>query len=466
MNTRSIYFRLILWYSGLVVIVFIGFGAYTYKGLENRLYSEMEHTFNRRAHQIADNILAQANGKSPEDIARQIRAVYSPAANNRFIRVLKHDRSVLFVSVLPKDGLFNPATIALPENFKSGSRLEPLIDHDSLYVVSVPVVANGESFLVEMGAPVSELEPVLHGLLVILLLGIPAAVLVVSAGGYMLVRNSLKPVEDIRATAEHITFGNLSNRLPVVATGDELEHLSLTLNQMLTRLDDAYQQVSRFSADASHELRTPLSIMRGELETIIQRESGLPENLRERIGSVLEETEHMSHIVESLFAISRLDAGEDRTEPVVFNLAELVSTTKEQMLLMAEEKKITITTDANTAVKVKGNTARLKQVVVNLLDNAIKYTPEGGSISIAIYSAQHKAILQINDTGIGIPADALPHVFERFYRADKIRSREQGGAGLGLSIVRSICQAHGGNIEITSMENKGTTCSATFPLAI
>lgn len=281
----------------------------------------------------------------------------------------------------------------------------------------------------------------------------------------MLVRRSLKPVEDMRSTAEQITFGNLSNRLPAAATGDELEYLSITLNQMLARLDDSYQQASRFSADASHELRTPLSIMRGELESLIQREAGLSEPLRERIGSVLEETERLSHIVESLFAISRLDAGEGRTEPVTFYLADMVDTTKDQMLLMAEEKNIKVMVEKTHNVRIKGNAARLKQVVVNILDNAIKYTPEDGTISIRIYSTHHKAILEIKDNGIGIPADALPHVFERFYRADKVRSREQGGAGLGLAIVRSICQAHGGAVEIESTENQGTTCRVELPLA-
>ncbi len=465
MNTRSIYFRLILWYSGLVVAVFAAFGAYTYKGVESRLYGEMEQTFKRRAHQIADNILVHAHEKTPEDIAEQIRAVYSPSASSRFIRILRNDRTVYYISLPPKDGVFNPFAIPLPTHMWAETRTVKLSSHNAIYMVSVPVTAGGEVFLIEMGAPVSELETVLHGLMVILLLGVPAAVLIVSAGGYMLVRRSLKPVEDMRSTAEQITFGNLSNRLPAAATGDELEYLSITLNQMLARLDDSYQQASRFSADASHELRTPLSIMRGELESLIQREAGLSEPLRERIGSVLEETERLSHIVESLFAISRLDAGEGRTEPVTFYLADMVDTTKDQMLLMAEEKNIKVMVEKTHNVRIKGNAARLKQVVVNILDNAIKYTPEDGTISIRIYSTHHKAILEIKDNGIGIPADALPHVFERFYRADKVRSREQGGAGLGLAIVRSICQAHGGAVEIESTENQGTTCRVELPLA-
>jgi heavy metal sensor kinase len=335
----------------------------------------------------------------------------------------------------------------------------------TILLVDIPVTAAGKEFLIEMGAPAREMQTTLHGLLNTLLFGLPIVLIIVSAGGYMLVRRSLKPVEDIRATAEQITFGNLSNRLPVVATGDPLEHLSVTLNQMLERLDDAYQQVSRFSADASHELRTPLTIMRGELESIVQRESGLPVSLRERIGSVLEEAERLSHIAESLFTIGRLDAGEGRAKPIVFYLVDLVKMTADQMLLLAEEKNVEIFVEALRPVKISGDEARLKQVVVNLLDNAIKYTPNGGNIRIAITEAHHKAVLSITDNGIGIPEESLPHVFERFYRADKVRSREHGGAGLGLAIVRSICQAHGGTVEIESTENKGTTCRVILPLA-
>ncbi len=465
MNTRSLYFRLILWYSALVILVSLAFGAYTYHGVQSRLYSELEQTFTRRAHQIADNILVHVHEKSPAEIASQIRSVYSPAANNRFIRILKSDHSILYVSMKPKDGLFDPSAIAIPESFDAANKIEMLPGNISMLIVNVPVTEAGELFLIEMGAPTDEFEKTLHGLVVTLLSGLPFMILIVSAGGYLLVRRSLKPVENIRATAEQITFGNLSNRLPVVATGDALEHLSVTLNQMLARLEDAYQQVSRFSADASHELRTPLTIMRGELESMTQRESGLPESLRERIGSVLEETERLSHITESLFTISRLDAGEAKAELITFDLADLVKTTTEQMSLLVEEKSIVLTVNAQQHILVKGDPARLKQVVVNLLDNAIKYTPDNGRIAISVSSTEHKAVLSFIDNGIGIPVDALPHIFERFYRADKVRSREQGGAGLGLSIVRAICQAHGGTVEIESTENKGTVCRVILPLA-
>lgn len=461
MNMRSLYFRLILWYSGLAIAVSLAFGAYTYHGVKERLSREMEQTFTRRSLHIAENVVAQTQDKTK--ITSQINAVYSPEANNRFIRVLQDDGSVLYMSGAPNDNSFIPGQIPLPANLSKGLHTESLSSGVNMLIVTTPAHVAGKNIFIEMGMPSSELDTTLHGLVATLLLGLPVVALVVSAGGYFLVRHSLNPVEQIRATAERITFGNLSSRLPVIASGDALEHLSVTLNQMLARLEDAYQQVSRFSADASHELRTPLTIMRGELESLIVQKDWKTEELRERVASVLEETEHLSHITENLFVMSRLDAGGAHVADIAINLTHLVETTADQMALLAEEKSITLIMQLKEFVWVKGDPARLKQVIVNLLDNAIKYTSSQGKIIITTAIADHKAVFSVSDNGIGIPAAALPHVFERFYRAEKARSREQGGAGLGLSIVHSICQAHGGSVSIESIEGKGTTCRVELP---
>ena len=444
MNTRSIHFRLIMWYSSLILLVAVVFASYIYKSLETHLYNEMEQRLKRRAGQIAENILPQTYQK-PVVIAKQIESVYSPEASNRFIRILRADNSILYVSGQPKDKSFDP------EN----------INHNNMIIVSTKANINGNLFTIEMGSPTEDIKTALHGLLLSLLFGLPFVVFLVSIGGYVLVNRALAPVEAIMATAEKISFGNLSNRLPVSNTGDVLEHLSVTLNQMLTRLDDAYQQASRFSADASHELRTPLAIMRCELESIVQ-EQELPDNLRERIGSVLEETERLSHIAENLLAISRLDGGEAKIEYKLFDFAALVKNTAEQISLLAENKAIKIKVVAPYPVHIYGDAAKLKQVVVNLLDNAIKYTQSGGNILLNIYAENNTAKLEVIDNGIGISAKDLPHIFERFYHTDKANS---GGTGLGLLIVRAICQAHGGNIEIESSEGKGTICHVELPLA-
>jgi signal transduction histidine kinase len=273
----------------------------------------------------------------------------------------------------------------------------------------------------------------------------------------------LRVVEQLRAKAQEISFGNLDTRLPVVPSGDSIEQLAVTLNQMLARLSEAYNQASRFSGDASHELRTPLAIMRAELEALLRQPTPVP--LRNRIASLLEETERLSLITEGLFALSRLEAGEAKVREIRLDLAALVNTTMDQVKLLTEDKGISLVVDAPTPVMVQGDPARLKQVIVDLLDNAIKYTPAGGRITLRTRAVGQEAVLDVADTGIGIPAADLPHVFERFYRADKARSRQVDGAGLGLAIVRTICQAHGGSVDIESVEGAGTTCHVHIPLA-
>jgi signal transduction histidine kinase len=232
---------------------------------------------------------------------------------------------------------------------------------------------------------------------------------------------------------------------------------------MIERLDAAFRYSRRFVADASHELRTPLTVLQGELESLLQQ-SQFTAEWRERVGSALEEVSRLALIVEGLFAISRLDAGEAAAEWVPLDLAQLTTATADQMSLLAEDKDIKVTCSPQKGVWVAGDRARIKQVVVNLLDNAIKYTPQGGAVALTVGAKDDKAVLEVADNGIGIPAEALPRVFDRFFRVDQARSREQGGAGLGLSIVKSICTAHQGRVEANSAPGQGSRFRVELPL--
>jgi heavy metal sensor kinase len=297
-----------------------------------------------------------------------------------------------------------------------------------------------------------------------LLLGVPLLGLVAVGGGFVLVGRALAPVEQIARSAEQITQHSLNERLSLTNTGDELEQLSLALNRMIARLSEAFEQNRRFLADASHELRTPLAALRGEMESVVQQARALPE-LSDRAGSALEEVDRLAKIVDALFAISRLDAGEAQQERARFDLGALAAGTTEQMSLLAEDKGVSVICDVQGSVSVEGDQSRIKQVVVNLLDNAIKYTPLGGSINLRVHAIESKAVIEVTDTGIGIPASALPHIFERFFRVDKARSRDAGGAGLGLAIVKSICAAHGGHVYGESSEGRGSRFTVELPLA-
>src|SRR2546428_12311089 len=232
---------------------------------------------------------------------------------------------------------------------------------------------------------------------------------------------------------------------------------------MMERLEDAFHHIDRFSADAVHEIRTPLAIIRGELENALQF-PGISMELRETIGSALEEAERLSRIVAQLLEMSRLEAGETLVERTRFDFTEMTRSTVDQMRLLAEEKKLQLQFQGAKPLDVEGDPLRLKQIVVNLVDNAIKYTPSGGSVSVATYPANGKVVLEVTDTGIGIPKNATSQIFDRFFRVDKARSRQLGSTGLGLAIVKSICTAYNGSVTVRSGEGTGAVFRVELPL--
>jgi heavy metal sensor kinase len=466
MNTRSIRFRLTAWYAGLLAGSLILLGVFIYLALGHYLAVTLNESLGKQARQIGETLVTNISQSGDAYVVDEIKEHFAPEINNHFVRVTRRDGSPLYVSGLPRDLSFDPANVVLqadPGN-QEFSREERLAGGGELMIYALPYTTrDGDRYLIEVGAVEGSIESVLHGLILTLLLGLPVVVVVAIGGGYLLMQRALRPVDEITRTAKLITSRNLSERLPVSNTGDEIERLSVSLNDMIVRLDESFQHVSRFSADASHELRTPLTILHGELEAIVQQPSLAPET-REAVGSALEETKRLARIVESLLAISRLDVGEVWMEREQLDFADLTVTTAEQMRLLAEDKGITLRCDAPRRVEIEGNRTRLKQVVVNLLDNAIKYTPENGAVEVRVSATNGNAVLEIEDTGVGIPTEALPHVFERFYRVDKARSRQMGGTGLGLSIVKSICAAHGGRVDVESAEGKGSRFRVELPL--
>ena len=303
------------------------------------------------------------------------------------------------------------------------------------------------------------------GLMLMLVLGFPVLIGLAILGGYSLLGRALHPVDEIVRAAERITFKNLSERLPVPRTGDEFERISEALNRMIQRLEEAFQVANRFSGDASHELRTPLTVIRGELEVLLEKATFSPD-LQERLGEILEEVERLAHIVEGMLLVSRLETGEGQMKREVLELGSIAGGVADQMELLAEEKQLKLRREIDPSVRVEGDEVRLKQVVVNLLDNAIKYTPVGGNLELKVSSESDCAVLEVADTGIGISAAASRHVFDRFFRAEEVRSGRIEGNGLGLAIVQSIAEAHGGSVRMTSREGQGTSFIVRLPRCV
>jgi len=465
MKTLSMRFRVTAWFAGLLTALFLLFGAFVYFTLEHFLETNLRDSIANEAKTIGEALIRNMDETSEADVAHEIEEHFAPRITGRFIRVTRPDGSVMYQSSAPDSGAFDPKEIGSgAPGGESSWREERLQNGKKFLIHSLPFAnRNGRPYLIQSGAAFEQVERVLDGLLASLGVAFPLMVGVAVGGGYLLVRNGLKPLDEIATRAEQITSRNLNERMPAVGTGDELEKLTMSLNRMMERLEEAFHHINRFSADASQEIRTPLAIIRGELEAAYQS-SGLTQELRETIGSGLEEAERLSKIVGQLLEISRLEAGETLSDRTRFDLTEMTRVTLDQMRLLADEKGVQLRLQSTEPVFVNADPLRLQQVVINLVDNAIKCTPSGGSIRVSTFSKDNKALLEVADTGIGIPAAALPHIFERFYRVDKARSRQLGGAGLGLAIVKSICAAYGGSVRAESVEARGATFRVDLPL--
>jgi len=299
----------------------------------------------------------------------------------------------------------------------------------------------------------------------VLLLGFPIAVLLAGFGGYALARKALSPIDSMAVQAKKISADKLGDRLSIENPEDELGRLGTVFNAMLGRLQAAFDQLRRFTADASHELRTPLTAIRSVGEVALQDQRS-PAEYRDVIGSMLEEVDRLTRLVESLLALSRADAGHVQLQREDISLVRLAKEASSVVEVLAEEKQQHIDIDGDANLVVSVDRLILRQAIVNLLDNAIKYSPPGSHILARIQSGGDKQLfLDVIDQGPGIPSEHQPHVFDRFYRVDKARTREWGGAGLGLSITRWAVEAHGGDITLKSEEGQGSTFRVSLPLA-
>jgi signal transduction histidine kinase len=299
--------------------------------------------------------------------------------------------------------------------------------------------------------------------LLTLSIGLPIVLGVATAGSFLAIKGALAPVKKITLNAESITLKRLDHRLSALDTRDEIAKLSNTLNQIISRLEHSFRAGSRFTADASHELRTPLTIISGELERLIN-DPMVPPPVRDSLASLMEETEHLVKIVQGLLTLSRLDTGNAQTERVKFDLAELASNTAEQFVPIASEKQLSLSYHVPEPVEIQGDRARLKQVIVNLLDNAIKYTRPGGTVDLRVEARDKRVCLSVSDNGSGIPESELPYVFDRFFRGTHTRTQSPDGTGLGLSIVQSVCTAHDGDVRVENLKTGGCQFQVILPL--
>ena len=452
----SIRWRLTLWNLLALAAVLLGFAGLVYGLATHALYEKTDHDL-----AAAAQLLEQDRRLAEEGVGRL----------RYLIAELHEHQNVACVAYAP-DGTVAERTEVLaadsvpppPPDSPEGRRLWdaalPAVGRQR--VLATHVRAGGRELAVLLLAPLGDVDRELGQVAAALATAIPAALAAAGVLGYALARRALAPVERLRTLTEEITAERLDRRLPVTNPHDELGRLAQTVNDMIARLERSFAEVRRFTADASHELRTPLAVLRTEAELALGRPPDGADH-DQLPGSVLEECERLTRLTDQLLALAREDAGTARPAREPLDLAALVRDVADTLAPLAEAKQVRLAVRADRPVALRGDAARLRRVFVNLVDNAVKYTPEGGSVAVEASAAGGAAVAVVRDPGVGIPPEHLPRVFDRFYRVDKARSRAAGGAGLGLSIARSIVEAHGGRIELASAPGRGTTCTVSLP---
>jgi heavy metal sensor kinase len=452
----SVRWRLTLWNTLALAVLLLGFSGLVYALMRHALYEQVDRSLLAELRQLQQDERLQ--GQPGERLAYWIEEFLEHEKN--FCIVYQADGTVyrrtqeLAAASVPADP--GPATV-VP---RFSNQKVPIIGWQRALTTRLKV--GSQEVTVLQLAPLMDVEHELQELQVALGMAVPAT-LILSAGlGYALARKALKPMEKLQRRTAEITAEQLDRRLPVDHPRDEVGRLAQTINGMIARLERSFGEVRRFTADASHELRTPLTVIRSEAELALGKDLSVAE-YQTLLGSILEECDRLTRLTEQLLALARED-GSSSSQPLQpLDLAALVEGVVENMRPLAEMKGLVLRQQGQGPLVTPGDETRLRQVFYNLLDNAIKYTPEDGTITVRLGRQEGSVTVAVCDTGIGIAAEHLPRVFDRFYRVDKGRSREMGGTGLGLSIVQSIVNAHQGRIDLASTLGQGTTCTVVLP---
>jgi two-component system OmpR family sensor kinase len=455
---NSIKWRLQIWYGLILVLVLVGFG-FTAINLERErqmtwLMTNLEQRFGAVAGALHPHPPKGPRGERPEEMPPQdlrSEGFYLPQQfSNMFDSSDPHN----FFFVVFRDGdVFAKSTNALiyhnpneaahqPHQFGIG---RPLPSGEMIYVgcSTEPDVRELES---------TALKLAVAGV-VILFFGL--------AGGWWFVSRALRSVENISAAAVKISAGDLSQRINVAEAESELGQLAAVLNSTFARLESAFAQQKQFASDAAHELRTPVAVILTQTQTALNRERDAA-SYRETVEACQRAAQRMRKLIKSLLELARLDAGQEKLKRLQFDFSKTVEDCVELIRPIAEERRVKIISEFEP-LEISGDSERLAQVVTNLLTNAIQYNRDGGEVRVKLKIKNGFAALKVSDTGAGIPAEDLPHVFKRFYRGDKSRTGS-GNAGLGLAISKAIVEAHGGTIEVASKEDAGATFRVELPL--
>ncbi len=444
LRPSSVRVRLTLWYTvilaGIVLALFLAVYFFVKASLIRQLDQEVESEF---------LTVSQALAEEPNELSEM-----EAEGSGRVFQVFRAG-SVLFETPAFKISGLRAADPAAP----AAARTVRTLAGTRFRLKTGPA---GPDLALTVAVTEEPVRSALETLMVIFMLALPVGLVLAALGGSLMARRLLRPVDLMAARAGKISAENLSSRLPVENPGDEFGRMAGVINRMLSRLEEAFERLRRFTADASHELRTPLTVIQSVGEVALQ------ENLdaaayRDRIGSMLEDVARLSRLVDSLLTLTRADAGALSMCRKEIDAARLAAQAVEDMRPLAEEKGQNLTLSAEGPLLVRADEATLRLALVNLLDNAIKYTPPSGAIAVKLRVRDNETLIEVTDNGPGIPIEHADRIFDRFYRVDQSRSGQAGGAGLGLAIAKWAVEANGGRIELENREAGGSTFRLVLP---
>lgn len=466
---RSLSFKLTLWYIVILGGITVLAGIFQYQGFKDSLQNELDG----KLLEIADETYEtwhSRRGVSWEDAIRMTTAKFQ--SYQPYIQIVqlgekdteKIEGIVRSARIAEGSFLFDNRTYSRADrsdidNLVYGNLSEKDLSPYPLRVILYPVRG---PHIVQVGISLEDTEIALRRLMIIMIFAGVLLMFLASLGGNFIIRKALKPVKSVVHTAREISADDLSLRIEAGQRHDEIGELVNTFNEMISRLEKSVKKIKQFSGDVSHELRTPLTIIRGEIEVLLRKERA-KEEYQKTLKSTLEEAAHLEQIIDDLLFLSRIETLGKKGFDKPVQLDEIVLNVAENKELAAKKKNIRLDIKKVEPAQIMGEEILLERMAANIIDNAIRYTPEKGRVEVSLEKGNRWILFSVRDNGIGIPEESLPLIFDRFYVVDKSRDKEAGGIGLGLSIVKWVAGIHDGTIEVKSETNKGTSFLIRFP---
>ncbi|MCP9465763.1 MAG: heavy metal sensor histidine kinase [Nitrospira sp.] len=458
--------RLTLWYGSALALVLLIFSIVLYAIMARNLRDAIDQSLEETAMAAVRSL--EERGFLPLLDEEELLSQFPELARiDKFFQIFSPSGTITIRSPNIKQHDLPLSRRALETTFNGKKLFETARypNEPQLRLISVPIMYRGRLlYIVQVGTSMESVENTLEYFLIVLLVAVPVALAVSLGAGWFLAGRALRPVDAITLAAQRIAAGDLSQRLTIPSTKDEIGRLAETFNDMIGRLDASFRQIRQFTSDASHELRTPLTVMKGETELVLRKPRSA-DDYRSVLESNLEEIDRMTDIVDELLFLSRADMGEVKMECKPVALESLVEDIQRQATLLGQDRQIEVILGTVMPAVVQGDELRLRELLLNLVENAVKYSHPNGKVEISLVNDGHHAVLSVSDQGIGIPTEDLPKIFHRFYRSDNARTHTKKGTGLGLAICAWIAESHKGRIQVQSHVGRGSTFTVTLPLA-